>query len=507
MQKALSIIKHLYFNYKEYPEIQEKIINEIVVTLPIQAECWKLENEKSSINAEINLFVDSFFDDKIQYFYNKKENLFFQYDGLNYSIINEDDLLYKILSKISEQKNLLEKKQMIKDEIIKKIKNNNLFKSIPESQTIQKIINYFYPIFFKTKSETKYFLTILGDNILNKEIDQHHLVYSKLFIDYIGDIYSDIFKNKNITSSFLFNITKSKYTEEIHSKYRIVDTKKNVDNPTIWRYFLDQNLLNLIIVSVHYSQRYDHSEKYLHSKIEDKSKIFMIQNYRGDASNIIQYFDHTFINKVPEKANSVISFQELYYLWCLYFKENNIPNLFTFALFEEKLEQYYKKQKLLKKITNNNTTKKYILYSTNERVNVLRKVLSFWSNNIIQDKSEELEISELFLFFKKATGIKTTNERELLNIIQHFHRNVVIKNNTLISIKIKNWSKKQSVYETLCTIFNITHNKKKLLLLKMKTVSTIETYRKYCKYLKEINNQDIIVSKSYFFNCLLELKS
>jgi hypothetical protein len=122
MQKALSTLKHLYLNYKEYPEIQEKIINEIVVTLPIQAECWKLENEKSSINAEINLFVDSFFDDKIQYFYSKKENLFFQYDGLNYSIINEDDLLYKILSKISEQKNLLEKKQMIKDEIINKIK-------------------------------------------------------------------------------------------------------------------------------------------------------------------------------------------------------------------------------------------------------------------------------------------------------------------------------------------------------------------------------------------------
>ena len=41
----------------------------------------------------------------------------------------------------------------------------------------------------------------------------------------------------------------------------------------------------------------------------------------------------------------------------------------------------------------------------------------------------------------------------------------------------------------------------------MKTVSTIEMYRKYCKYLKEINKQDIIVSKSYFFNCLLELKS
>lgn len=504
MQKALSTIKTLYFYYKDYPEVQEKIVNEIINTLPIQAECWKLEHEKSSINTEINLFIESFFEDKIQYFYYEKENLFFQYDGLNYSFIHEDDLLYKILSKISEKKNLLEKKQMIKDEIMKKIRNNDIFKSIPESQTIQKIINYFYPIFFKTKSETKYLLTILGDNILKKTTNKLHLVYAKLFIDYIGDIYNDIFKNKNIISSFIFDINKVNSIDA--DKYRVVDTKKDVDNPTIWRFFLDQNLLNLIIVSVHYSQRYDNSEKYLSSKIEDTSKIFILHNYSGDSFKIIDYFNHKFINKVNDKKENIISFQELYYLWCFSFKENNIPNLFTFSLFEEKMEQYYKKQKLFKKINNNNTTKKYLINATNERVNILRKVLWFWENNIIQDKTEELEISELFLFFKKATGIKTTNERELLNIVEHFYRNVSVKNNTLVGIKIKNWSKKQSVYESLCSIFNITHDKKKILLLKMKTISTLEIYRKYCKYLKKTNKQDIIVSKSYFINCLLELK-
>ena len=116
---------------------------------------------------------------------------------------------------------------------------------------------------------------------------------------------------------------------------------------------------------------------------------------------------------------------------------------------------------------------KYVINATNERVNILRKVIWFWENNIIKDKSEELEISELFLFFKKATGIKTTNERELLNIIEHFYRNISVKNNTIIGIKIKNWSKKQSVYESLCYLFNIKHDKKKILLLKMKTICTL----------------------------------
>ena len=49
-------------------------------------------------------------------------------------------------------------------------------------QNHKQLKNYklLYPIFFKTKSETKYLLTILGDNILKKTTKKLHLVYGIL---------------------------------------------------------------------------------------------------------------------------------------------------------------------------------------------------------------------------------------------------------------------------------------------------------------------------------------
>ena len=77
-----------------------------------------------------------------------------------------NELLYFYLSEISKNKLLLSKKQMIKDTIINDIKSNIFGLEYP-NQIIQNIINYFYLV-FKTKSEAKYFLCILNDNILKK---------------------------------------------------------------------------------------------------------------------------------------------------------------------------------------------------------------------------------------------------------------------------------------------------------------------------------------------------
>ena len=57
----------------------------------------------------------------------------------------------------------------IKTNIIKIIKESCLFSTIPESETIQYILNNIYPNIFKTKNHIKHFLTIVGDNILGKQ--------------------------------------------------------------------------------------------------------------------------------------------------------------------------------------------------------------------------------------------------------------------------------------------------------------------------------------------------
>ena len=52
--------------------------------------------------------------------------------------------------------------------MIKKIKCQNLFSIIPNSDTIQNCLNLLIPNIFSNKQEAKYFLTIIGDCILKK---------------------------------------------------------------------------------------------------------------------------------------------------------------------------------------------------------------------------------------------------------------------------------------------------------------------------------------------------
>ena len=85
----------------------------------------------------------------------QKQNMFIYYNG---TIIKKQlKIIYCLIywKKYRKKKDLQENKQQIKD-MIGKIKNT--YNTIPESITIQTIINYLYPVIFKTKAEAKYFL-------------------------------------------------------------------------------------------------------------------------------------------------------------------------------------------------------------------------------------------------------------------------------------------------------------------------------------------------------------
>ena len=73
---------------------------------------------------------------------------------------------------------------------MKNIKEQSLFNIVPESITIQNVINSLYPILFSSKYAAKYFLTVIGDNILKKNNNHIHFVplYSKIFIRELNNL-------------------------------------------------------------------------------------------------------------------------------------------------------------------------------------------------------------------------------------------------------------------------------------------------------------------------------
>ena len=84
-------------------------------------------------------------------------------------------------------------------------KDNHIYQTIPESTTIQQVLNSLYPAIFSTKVEAKYFLTILGDNILRKENSLIHIISSsaKTLINNLNTL-SQVWFGTNSTQSFKF---------------------------------------------------------------------------------------------------------------------------------------------------------------------------------------------------------------------------------------------------------------------------------------------------------------
>lgn len=451
LQKPLNKLLELYKKYENNDFVLEKISDSICNKLPIETVCWCKEMEKNAKSTKKISFILKFMANETQYF--SSNDLYIKYDGKNYSQISEDELLYKILSKISKEKSLLKDKQEIKDTLIKKIRDNPITNGIPESITIQNVMKYLYPILFNEKAEAKYFLTILGDNILKKNTNKFHIVNNnaKSFLDHILFCYKDYFNNGDIVSSFYFG----KLQEESYDKYRLIDLKDSIENQPYWKFFIEQNILNIVAVALHYSQRYENSEKYLKEKVENKDKILFFEN--KNESYIIQLFCENYLVESEEKT--IITDMEINYLWERFLEFQNIPYITLNANLKIK-----------------NKTHKHLF--------ILRKFMSFWENKLISDTNDEIEISEIFYFFKIHTGIKTTNERELLKIIINYLPYIKILNNKVIQgYRCLEWDKKASIKKSINS------------LVFDENITKIEMYKKYCK-----TKPKMIVSKTYFID-------
>jgi len=488
MNKSVQQLLSLYEENRNNKEVCNKITSFICDRLPIEVVCWKKELDKNKIKMEQTNFISHFLNDENnQFYYIKDKNSYIKYDNLNYTLINEDELLYLILSEVSKNKLLLSKKQMIKDIIIREIKTNTFGSGIPESNTIQNIINYFYPVLFKTKSEAKYFLCILGDNILKKDSKTSYITRSsyKIFLQHINHCFKDYY-NYDIIDNILYNIKQlNQCGDNVLKNTRVLDFKTSIQNKRFWQHFLDHNVLNIISVAIHYSGRYDHSEYYLQNKIEDKEKILYLKN--NTKKDIIEKFIDKYI---VEKTEEKITENELYYIWQLFLIEENIP-----CIFESNKKFYKAFNELYKKINYKNNN---YLNIFSGKLLIARQFNSFWKECMKEDTNEMIEISEIFYFFKQKTKIKISSEREIMFLIDYFYPYIKITNNKhIINHSCVLWNKKDTIKNAIeeikkdCDLTAVTH---------------INLYKKYCQYLKDEKNE-LVVNKTYFMDVIKEVKN
>ena len=193
---SLATVKKLF---EQYPNMKQKIHHYIKNILPGVCEnAFQQQKErqdrKNALEEKSDEFIEEFMA-KTRFFYYSPTDLFFTYsDEKMYEVVKEDNIQHLILTTItSKYAELMPWKYKIKIQLMKRIKENNVLKSIPESETIQDTIQLLVPSLFSTKDSAKYFLTVIGD-ILHKKKSYYYFIHSKTLIPLFKELNQECYK-------------------------------------------------------------------------------------------------------------------------------------------------------------------------------------------------------------------------------------------------------------------------------------------------------------------------
>jgi len=460
----------------------------------------KRQIRTNELTAEYDIFCNVFLS-KHKYYYLSNNNCFYEYNDKTYKNIKEDDIHYNLLSTITEEGKLTQWKHKTKLHIIKLIKDRNIFKSIPESYTIQAILGCLQTTIFSTKNAAKYFLTILGENLLKKNTNCIYFVHSniKKFLQLIDEI-SYITIGTSITNNFL-----SKHHETHNlSCYRLIKTNDIQISYDVVKDMLNKLGIDLLCVASHYSQRYQNAESFLTHIKDDHNFINHIMFLTNNSTELVI---NAFVDQCLVRGNEesfCISWKNMHYIWKLYLSSIHIPNMIYYNNLKEIL-----KSKLDYKEENDvfiNITSKYL-----PQISIF---LQFWETYILvisnneDNNSEynyEYEIDELILLFKSVYPSNNMGEEDVLKIIKHFfYPSVVIKNDKYITnIKCSLWEKSHDINLALSHYIELLKNESISDYNNINSLISFDDlyhqYHSFCNafmYVNKVNS--LIVSKHYF---------
>jgi hypothetical protein len=522
-QDSINIINQLYDKYENNEYMLLKTHNYIINQLPIILENINTvhierQNRIEELTQNQDQFIETFLNNN-QYFYNATTENFFFYDDIHYQLFNEDDILYHILSTISKERELSSWKQSTKNAIMKRIRENSLIKTIPESETIQIVIDTLCPVLFNTRTETKYFLTIIGDNILRKNTDIIHYIDAKAkhFIRNFNN-FCQMWIGQNFYQTF-----KHKYHDHDYKDCRIININDYVKSENIWNSIITQTGLDIICVACHYSERYGSSDNFVLQNSNDTVLIdnvfYLKNNLQTDIINLflVEYLKIDINNQttaptintvnidtiVTQTRNTQITWRDMQYLWKNFLETKKLPSIMFLQTLKThlitKLHRYY------------NESADSFIGICSKQLPEIQKFLDYWEETIIIDENEiNFEIDEIVILFRRwcmanNETITNLNDKQILDLISYFYPNLEIERDKFISnIRSTLWDKQLDIQVSLDSMRNSIREKNMSQLRTQSpsirsNVSIYDAYRYYNKYYSTNDGSSkLIVSKSYF---------
>jgi len=533
VEEAKALVQTIYEKYENNPHMLVKTHSYIVTQLPVILENIRQTHEQRLLRIEAmtqdqDSFIESFLNNN-QYFYVPQTETFFYYDSMNYAVISEDDVLYNILSSITKDRNLMSWKQKTRIHIMKRIRDNNsLFKTIPESYTIQYVLDSLCPSLFSSKNEAKYFLTILGDNILRKNANLIHYIPSKakrLLMEMNNTC--QMLVGQNLSNSF-----KHKFHDHDYTACRIVKINDSVKSDTIWKQIINDNMLNIICVACHYSVRYSSSDNYVSQFSDDESlmgtALYLKNMEKDDLVHMflrdfmqIQYDEETEKPILPNVSTvtdmsmnraTQITWKNMQYLWKQFLESRNLPPVMFFQTLKTTLVE------ILAPIYNADSD--VFIGICSKHLPAIQKFMYFWTETIVLDDTDfGLEIEEVVKLFRRwcfYNGETHSNlsDKQILDLIAYFYPTIEIDRDKYISgIRCGLWDKQLDIQVAIDSLKDIYKTKNRESSSFNKNISIYDAYIYYCKYYS--NSSDIetvtssfekklIVSKLYFEKYVVE---
>lgn len=483
---CLSTIGKLYERYKDNEYMLQRIYNHVHVYLPNTLENESKNREKkqnlnSYLSEEQQIFIQVFLS-KNNYYYLSNNNFYYEYNGKDYFIVKEDEILHKLLSTISKDRILLQWKHKTKSNIIKQIKDRNLFSSIPETDTIQNILNVLYPNFFSSKNAAKYFLTIIGDNILKKNNDLTFIVSPKMrqFLDELESVATSSIGTGNVSYKFV-----TKYHEtHAFNNCRLIRMNDNFSNE-YWRELLKKIGLNLLCVAAHYSNRHISSDNFLNSKSDDELANYSYTLKFTTENGLINNFIEQFVEKTSHDFK--VEWKNLHFVWKQFLSSNNLPNV----IFSNNLKNYLKEKLEFEEASDS------FIGITSKYLPLYKDFIEFWNETISicysSDFENELEIEEICSLFKFWSKIKSTlSEENIIKILKHFFASEIVEDKFILNVTSSIWNKSNDIQNSILYIKEQIKTNHNLSLICFDDLYNF--YHKYCTN----NSIKFIVSKRYF---------
>ncbi len=497
---AYRAIDELYAKYAHDDQLFAKMHNYVCFRLPTVIENMKRVNDErrkrnEQLSEEQDAFIQAFLTNN-QYFYCHQTDRFFFYNKLNYSACREDDVLHHILTTITrEWPSLIPRKPQTKVYIMKRVKETPLFQTIPESATIQSVMDALSPALFNSKSEVKYFLTVLGDHLLKKTDDTNHSYFastkSKLFLRELATAGQSLF---GVHPTGLF---KHKYHGHGYKTIRLIKLHDTVGVESIWRPILNKHVLDIFCVATHYSHRYSSADQYLDHHADDVELVQYALYFRGKtAKDVVQAFmQHCMVVKgvpgadgthLPTASSSssssshsgedvmatsemtslvsVLPAQSVDYLWRKFLRDKALPHVLTTATVLELLEtdllasHYDREKNLFRGISS-------------PFLNAVHQFNRFWEMtmrpldkatttaaanahkpNSTENLLPEYEIDEIVMMYREWCGANYSNtfrinDAQMLDLIRTYKPVEIVDDKYVRGVECTLWDKPRELHE------------------------------------------------------------